>query len=76
MTTCSAPAARTFVRAHRPPSPVMIAYGWEFPEFVTAYPLRWPSLSSLEDDGSGPNRHREERSDAAIQRAAGPPTTL
>jgi Putative DNA-binding domain len=29
--------ARAFVRAHKPRSPVMIAYGEEFPEFVTAY---------------------------------------
>jgi hypothetical protein len=29
--------ARAFVRAHRPRSPVMIAYGGEFPEFVAAY---------------------------------------
>ena len=42
--------ARAFVRAHRPRSPVMIAYGGEFPEFVAEW-----------------NRHREERSDAAIQ---------
>src|SRR5271167_925 len=29
--------ARAFVRAHRPRSPVMIAYGAEFPEFVADY---------------------------------------
>ena len=29
--------ARAFVRAHRPRSPVMIAYGEEFPEFVAEY---------------------------------------
>src|SRR5277367_1723277 len=29
--------ARAFVRAHRPRSPVMIAYGGEFPEFAADY---------------------------------------
>jgi Putative DNA-binding domain len=29
--------ARAFVRAHKPRTPVMIAYGGEFPEFVGAY---------------------------------------
>jgi hypothetical protein len=29
--------ARAFVRAHKPRSPVMIAYGGEFPEFIAAY---------------------------------------
>jgi hypothetical protein len=29
--------ARAFVRAHKPGSPVMIAYGGEFPEFVAEY---------------------------------------
>src|ERR1700733_179615 len=29
--------ARAFVRAHRPRSPVMIAYGEEFPEFVAEW---------------------------------------
>ena len=29
--------ARAFVRAHKPRSPVMIAYGGEFPEFVADY---------------------------------------
>ena len=42
--------ARAFVRANKPRSPVMIAYGGEFPEFMAEW-----------------NRHREERSDAAIQ---------
>ena len=62
--------ARAFVRAHKPRSPVMIAYGGEFPEFVADYLARseaWPAVEW--------NRHREERSDAAIQRAAGRPTT-
>ena len=63
-------AARAFVHAHRPRSPVMIAYGGEFPEFVADY------LAEVE---AGPafqwNRHREERSDVAIQGAVGRPTT-
>jgi hypothetical protein len=67
--------ARTFVRAHRPPSPLMIAYGGEFPEFVRAYLAAAEAKPSLEDDAFGRNRHREERSDAAIQRAAGRSTT-
>ena len=29
--------ARAFVRAHKPRSPVMIAYGAEFPEFMADY---------------------------------------
>ena len=53
--------ARAFVRAHRPRSPVMIAYGEEFPEFMTEY---------LAPVGAAPtfewNRHREERSDASV----------
>src|SRR5580704_1871446 len=67
--------ARAFVHRHKPRSPVMIAYGAEFPEFVTAFLAAAEAGSSLEDDGSGRNRHREERSDAAIQRAVGRPTT-
>ncbi len=57
--------ARAFVRAHKPRSPVMIAYGEAFPEFVA---------DCLAASEAGPatvdwNRHREERSDAAIQEA-------
>jgi hypothetical protein len=54
--------ARAFVRAHRPRSPVMIAYGGEFPEFVADYLARGDAGPAFER-----NRHREERSDAAIQ---------
>jgi hypothetical protein len=50
--------ARAFVRAHKPRSPVMIAYGGEFPEFVAAYLAR--AAFKWDDD-------REERSDVAIQ---------
>jgi Putative DNA-binding domain len=54
--------ARAFVRAHRPRSPVMIAYSEEFPEFMTEY-LAWVGAAPRSEW----NRHREERSDAAIQ---------
>jgi len=59
--------ARAFVHGHKPRSPVMIGYGEEFPEFMVDYLAAAEVGSSLEDDGSGRNRHREERSDAAIQ---------
>jgi Putative DNA-binding domain len=62
--------ARAFVRANKPRSPVMIAYGGEFPEFMAEYLARSEAGPAVEW-----NRHREERSDAAIQRAAGRPTT-
>jgi len=57
--------AQMFVGAHRPRSPVMIAYGGEFPEFAADY-----LTVAAAGRGDGPliwNRHREERSDAAIQ---------
>jgi hypothetical protein len=40
--------ARAFVRAHRPRSPVMIAYGGEFPEFMTEYLARVEAVPNLE----------------------------
>ena len=57
--------ARAFVRAHKPRSPVMIAYGGEFPEFMADYLA----------DGSGPEDAQEcepslarrPKADAAIQ---------
>jgi hypothetical protein len=53
--------ARAFVRAHRLRSPVMIAYGWEFPEFAADYLAAGPEAGpSLEDDTFGRDRHREE----------------
>jgi hypothetical protein len=67
--------ARAFVRAHRPRSPVMIAYGEEFPEFMADYLAATQREPILEDDACGQGRHREERSDAAIQRAVGRPAT-
>jgi hypothetical protein len=54
--------ARAFVRANKPRSPIMIAYGGEFPEFVVNYLARVEAGPAVEW-----NRRREERSDAAIQ---------
>ncbi|HWY81309.1 MAG TPA: DNA-binding domain-containing protein [Roseiarcus sp.] len=45
--------ARAFVRTHRPRSPVMIAYGGEFPEFVAEYLARVEAGRSLEHDAFG-----------------------
>jgi Putative DNA-binding domain len=59
--------ALAFVRAQKPRSPVMIAYGEEFPEFVAEYLTRAAVAPGEGDDAPGGNRHREERSDAAIQ---------
>jgi Putative DNA-binding domain len=59
--------ALPFVRAQKPRSPVMIAYGAEFPEFVAEYLTRAAVAPGEGDDAPGGNRHREERSDAAIQ---------
>jgi hypothetical protein len=41
--------ARAFVRARKPRSPVMIAYGEEFPEFAAAYLAAAPELAGLAD---------------------------
>ena len=59
--------ARAFAHARRPRSPVMIAYGGEFPEFVADYLAGGPGLENALEC----NRHCEERSDVAIQRASG-----
>ena len=40
--------ARAFVRAHRPRSPVMIAYGGEFPEFMAEYLARGEAEPAFE----------------------------
>jgi hypothetical protein len=59
--------ARAFAHARKPRSPVMIAYGGEFPEFVAEYLAGGPGLENAREC----NRHCEERSDEAIQRASG-----
>jgi Putative DNA-binding domain len=63
--------ARGFVRTHRPRTPVMIAYGEEFPEFVADYLARVETSAAFES-----NRHREERSDVAIQSHRLSPSSL
>jgi Putative DNA-binding domain len=57
--------ARAFVRAFRPRSPVMIAYGEEFPEFVADY---------LAFAAGGPSRRQTalELTDASLQRVSSP----
>jgi hypothetical protein len=59
--------ARAFAHARKPRSPVMIAYGGEFPEFVAEYLAGGPGLENAREC----YRHCEERSDEAIQRASG-----
>jgi hypothetical protein len=39
--------ARAFVRAHRPRSPVMIAYGGEFPDFIAGWDGAAPLLADV-----------------------------
>jgi hypothetical protein len=57
--------ARAFVRAHRPRSPVMIAYGGEFPEFAADY------LAAAE---AGPSLRQTalEITDASLRRVSFP----
>jgi Putative DNA-binding domain len=62
--------ARAFVRANKPRSPVMIAYGEGFPEFVADYLAR-EAAPTFER-----NRHREEGNDAAIQSHPLSPSSL
>ena len=62
--------ARAFVRANKPRSPVMIAYGEAFPEFLADY-LAEETAPTFEW-----NRHREERSDVAIQSRPLNPSSL
>ncbi len=59
--------ARAFAHANRPRSPVMIAYGGKFPEFVGECLAAGRGLENARER----NRHCEERSDEAIQRASG-----
>ena len=71
--------ARAFVRAHRPRSPVMIAYGGEFPEFVGDYlgrnPETYGGVSSPlvgEDQGGGSRRPTQQRRGGAFDNLPGP----
>jgi hypothetical protein len=57
---------RAFVRAHKPRSPVMTAYGEEFPEFVADYLARGPERfgrfsSPLVGEEQGGGSHRPPR---------------
>jgi hypothetical protein len=65
--------ARAFVQSHRPRSPVMIAYGEGFPEFISDYLAGAEAGLEKARGAVGWDRHREERSDVAIQsRCPGP----
>ena len=57
--------ARAFVRAHRPRTPVMIAYGEGFPEFVAAY---------LAEAGPGPSAEQiaPEFTQRSVRRVSSP----
>ena len=57
--------ARAFVRAHRPRSPVMIAYGGEFPEFVADYLAAAEARPSLSQTAL-------EITDASLRRVSSP----
>ena len=57
--------ARAFVRAHKPRTPVMIAYGEEFPEFVADY------LAAAEA-GPGPEQIPQEFRRGRPQRVSSP----
>jgi Putative DNA-binding domain len=50
--------ARAFVRAHKPRSPVMIAYGGEFPEFVADYLARGPERFGRFSSPQSPSKGR------------------
>ena len=69
---CSAAMARAFVRASKPRSPVMIAYGEDFPEFVAGSLAGGRTLprrrgASRERLGRGlPRRGRRPRRRSAI----------
>ena len=57
--------ARAFVRAHKPRSPVMIAYGGEFPEFVADYLAAAEARPSLRQTAL-------EITDASLRRVSSP----
>jgi Putative DNA-binding domain len=50
--------ARAFARAHKPRSPVMIAYGEEFPEFVADYLARGPERFGRFSSPQSPSKGR------------------
>ena len=71
--------ARAFVRANKPRSPVMIAYGGEFPEFVAEYLARGPRevrARLLPPCGGGTRRgvapSNATREQRAIRQSPGP----
>jgi hypothetical protein len=71
--------ARAFAGAHRPRSPVMIAYGGEFPEFVAEYlaggPERYGRVSSPlvgEEQGGGSHLPSRQASGGAYDNLLGP----
>jgi hypothetical protein len=71
--------ARAFVRANRPRSPVMIAYGEEFPEFVGEYLAGGPETDGRvssplvgEEQGGGSRRPNQQGSGGAFDSLPGP----
>jgi hypothetical protein len=68
--------ARAFAHAHRPRSPVMIAYGAEFPEFVADYLAAWRASPAFKWD-----RHRDDpgvqaRGGVAVQSRSSTPSCV
>jgi Putative DNA-binding domain len=58
--------ARVFVRTHRPRTPVMIAYGEEFPEFVADY------LATAAEAGPGAEQMALEFTQRSLRRISSP----